>query len=257
MCGTIAEFLEKDGQIKTVVFKDYRFKVTPIQYYNTDGSTREYRTLFFPQELFTSYPVSEGMPIHLFLNTIDSNFGVTKIFDENVRGVMEVEPKNEKGETLVFSEYLITTKLEAPYYSNLIHEINLAFYYKLPNATLVLLRKFFENLLVDLFQEEFGVEEIGLYYDENGNRHHNLGVLSKNLREKIGAFKKYDESFYNDKEDLTRFLTSEIKQHGDACAHVFEPFHKNMDKIKKLKPLINKYSSQISLIIETIKRMKK
>ena len=256
MWGTVAEFLEKNGQVKTVVFRDYKFKVNPIQYYNSDGSTTEYRTLYFPQDLINSYPVSEGMPIHLFLNTIDRDFGITNIFDENVRGVIEVEPRNEKGEILISSDHLVTTKFKDNYYSDLTHEINLAFYYKLPNATLVLLRKFFENLLVDLLQENFGEDELELYYDVNDNRHHNLGVLTKNLRQNFGELKKYDEAFYKDKENLTRFLTSDIKQHGDACAHIFQPFQKNMDKIKTLKPSINKYSAQIISIIEKIKRMK-
>ena len=47
MSGTVAELLEKNGQIKRVIFKDYMFKVDVKQTYKVDGKTFERRMLFF------------------------------------------------------------------------------------------------------------------------------------------------------------------------------------------------------------------
>ena len=254
MSGTVAELLEKNGQIKRVIFKDYMFKVDVKQTYKVDGKTFERRTLFFPPDLIKGYAISEGMPIHLFLNKIVRGTEITEIFDEIERGEMDVEPRNEKGELLISSDQLITIKFIEYYYLDLKEETNRAFYYKLPNATLVLLRKLFENLLVDLLREKFGEKEIELYYSINDNRHHSLSLLIKNIRSKFDELKKYDETFYRDREDFMRFL-QDIRQHGDASAHVFSHFEKNMNKNKTLKPLVNKYSSQIVQLIQKIKGM--
>ena len=209
---------------------------------------------FFPPDLIKGYAISEGMPIHLFLNKIVRGTEITEIFDEIERGEMDVEPRNEKGELLISSDQLITIKFIEYYYLDLKEETNRAFYYKLPNATLVLLRKLFENLLVDLLREKFGEKEIELYYSINDNRHHSLSLLIKNIRSKFDELKKYDETFYRDREDFMRFL-QDIRQHGDASAHVFSHFEKNMNKNKTLKPLVNKYSSQIVQLIQKIKGM--
>jgi len=255
MNGTVTELLEKNGQIKRVIFKDYLFRVRVTQSYMGDGKTFEKRTLYFPPDLIKGYAVSEGMPIHLFLNKIVRGTEITEIFDENERGVMDVEPRNKKGEVLISSDHIVTIKFTDAYYSGLTLEINRAFYYKLPNATSVLLRKLFENLLVDLLREKFGEKELALYYSVKDNRHHSLNRLIPNLRPKFDQFKKYDETFYSDKEDFLRFL-EDIRQHGGAGAHVLLPFEKNMNKIKTLKPLVNKYCSQIVQITRKISSMK-
>jgi hypothetical protein len=252
--GTVAELLEKNGQIKRVISKDYMFGINVVRNYVADMKTSEKRTLYFPADLVRGYAICEGMPIHLFLNKIVRETVTTDIFDEIERGVIDVEPRNEKGEVLISTDQLVTIKFIDNYYSELVFEISHAFYYKLPNATLVLLRKLFENLLVDLLRGEFGVRELALYYSINDNRHHSLNRLIPNVRDKFNEFKKYDEAFYKEREDCLRFLEN-IRQHGDASAHVFQTFEKNMNKINTLKPLINKYCNQINHIIQEIKNM--
>ncbi|MGD0159358.1 MAG: hypothetical protein ABSB89_03580 [Candidatus Bathyarchaeia archaeon] len=260
--GTVAELLDRNGQIKRVISKDYTFELDVKQSYLDNGKTCETRTLILPRELVNGYAISEGMPIHLFLNKtirdtdMEDIFGkeTENIFDEIERGTMDVEPKNEKGEILISSDLLVVTKFEEGFYSDLAMETNRAYYYKLPNATLVLLRKIFENLIVDLLQQKFGEEEIDLYYSVKDNRHHSLNRLIPNMRTKFDEFRRYNESFYRDKEDFLRFL-GEIRQHGDACAHVFSPFEKDMNRIGVLKPFVNKYCTEILSMIHKIREM--
>ena len=42
--GTVAELLEKNGQIRRVIFKDYMFKLDVIQHYVAERKTFEKRT---------------------------------------------------------------------------------------------------------------------------------------------------------------------------------------------------------------------
>ena len=138
--ATIANILEKDGKIKRVVYKDYKFPLVPQMM----GYDKEVRTLFLTDDFLTSYPVSEGTPIHVFLNTIvrEKDTINTPIFAENERGIMDVEPKNELGE-VILTDLLIISQPSDDYYSSLVSEINRGFNYKVPNSTLVMLRKIF------------------------------------------------------------------------------------------------------------------
>jgi hypothetical protein len=250
---TVANVLGKDGTIKKVVYKDYKFPLR-IQ---MRGYDKEVRTLYLTSDFLTSYPVSEGTPIHVFLNTVvrEKETIKTSIFDEIERGIMDVEPKNESGELLTFNDSLITVKTNDDYYSSLFLEINHAFIYKVPNATLVMLRKLFENLIVDLLTAMFGLEDVGLYYSVENHRHLSLNQLMPNLRKKFKELTILDEGLYREEDDFFRLL-DEIKQYGDASAHVLS-LEKNMDRISRLKPRINKHSRQIIQLTNKIRLAKR
>ena len=234
--ATVANILEKDGRISRVVYKDYKFPLLLRGY--------EPRTLHLTDEFLTAYPVNEGTPIHVFLNTLVREKETIKIpiFDEIERGTMDVEPKDEFGE-VILNDSLIICKPTDEYYIHLVSEINRAFNYKLPNATLVMLRKLFENLIVDLLKARYR-NEIDLYYSKESHRHLSLNYLIPNLDKKFGELTINDETFFREKNDFFRFLHS-IRQYGDASAHVLASLEKNMDKISPLKPSINEYINRV------------
>ncbi|MGA3191308.1 MAG: hypothetical protein ABSD73_02200 [Candidatus Bathyarchaeia archaeon] len=75
-------------------------------------------------------------------------------------------------------------KYPQTFYNTLEDEINTAYSNpKLPNATYMLTRKLIENLLYNLLEYKFGVQNISLYYDISNRRAHDFGVLLKNLKE--------------------------------------------------------------------------
>jgi len=80
-------------------------------------------------------------------------------------------------------------KYPQTFYDTLEDEINTAYSNpKLPNATYMLTRKLIENLLYNLLECKFGVQNISLYYDVSNRRAHDFGVLLKNLREHKSDF---------------------------------------------------------------------
>lgn len=166
-------------------------------------------------------------------------------------GPMDVVPKDDKGEIIPSSKIFIETDFTDDYYSSLVIEINRAYGFGLYTSTLVLTRKLFENLLVDLFLARFDVkveDERRLFYDDEKHMHHSLSVLIPNLRHNSDKF--LTRTFAD--EELYRFL-DKIKEKADASAHSVE-IQPDPNMIDSWKPQINEYSK---LILWETTRMRK
>lgn len=119
---------------------------------------------------------------------------------------------------------------------------------------MVLVRKLFENLIIDLLRQKYGERppDKELYYSMNEKRFHSFSTLIHNLETHVDDFKTHNVGFQWDKSknDFFTFLRG-IKERGDACAHSIELIH-DPHEISTLKPLMNKYSD---LIVRLIKRI--
>jgi hypothetical protein len=108
-------------------------------------------------------------------------------------------------------------KYPQTFYDTLEEEINTAHSNpKLPNATYMLTRKLIENLLYNLLQYRFGVQNISLYYDVHNRRAHDFSVLIKNLREHKSDFDPDQhnliEKFLNIVQPFRRDVNSKVHQ---------------------------------------------
>jgi len=257
LCGTVSILVDENYYVKCVINKDYKFQVFSVGHYVDSGKKCIYdRWLILPKELVRDYAIDAGMGIELVLHEIvtgeEVKKEVEKIFSETMeQGSMDFEPKGLSGEALISSELLITTNFTDNYYIDLASEINNAFRIRLFTSTMVLVRKLFENLLVDLLRQRYGTKQVEIYYWIENHMHHSLSTLIRNLKDKFDDFQIYNEVFYRDKDDFLKFL-GEIKEGGDRSAHVLELL-KDSDKINAWKPSINKYSD---LIVRVIQKMK-
>lgn len=253
ICGTVSILVDENYYVKCVINKDYKFQVFSSGYYVDSGSKCVHeRCLMLPKELVRDYAIDAGMGIELLLREIVTGEEVEKIFSERMeQGSMDFEPKGLSGEALVSSELLIATNFTDNYYADLVSEINNAFRIRLFTSTMVLVRKLFENLLVDLLRQRYGTKQVEIYYSTRYHMHHSLSTLIRNLKDNFDSFQIYNDVFYRDKDDFLKFL-GEIKEEGDRSAHVLE-LQKNPDKINAWKPSINKYSDLIVRVIQKIK----
>lgn len=70
------------------------------------------------------------------------------------------------------------------FYKDLQAEINKAYNYGLYSSVFVLVRKLFENLVIDLLREKYGMENIDLFFNFSKSRFHNFNILIETLVEK-------------------------------------------------------------------------
>jgi hypothetical protein len=101
------------------------------------------------------------------------------------------------------------------FYKKLIGEINHLYQFELPLALSVLIRKLFENLIIDILRKRYGTQDLSLYYDTSRRRFQDFSVLIKNLEVKKADFQyvtgSLDNKFINEV-DLYR-------ETGNAGAH--------------------------------------
>jgi hypothetical protein len=247
--------------------KIYDFEVYikngPYNYNSTEYSC--HRSLILPRELVNGYAIDANWGIELTLNELivkGDSVGMpdehSLIFSENdVKSSMDFEVKGLSCE-LTSSEKLVTTQFIDDFYNDLKLEINNAFRIKLLTSTMVLVRKLFENLLIELLRAKFGDKPPGkeLYFSIRDSRFKHFHVLINNFENEIDAFKPFDVNLQWDasKNDFFDFLRV-IKERGDACAHSIEPIH-DVKEINTLKVSINKYSAQLNRLIQNIKESK-
>jgi hypothetical protein len=252
--GTATLLVDKDNYVKCVINKDYEFQVRSSGHYV--GSVCVYdRRLLFPPDLVRDFALDVYMGIELLLREIIMGNDVEKIFSEMiVEGSMEFEPKVTNGEVLPSSELLITTKFAGGFYDDLAIEINSAFRIRLFTATMVLVRKLFENLIVDLLRQKYGERppDKELYYSMKDKRFHSFSTLIHNLEAHVDDFKAHSTVLQWDKgkNDFFKFLR-DIKERGDASAHSIELIH-DPNEINTLQPLMNKYSDLIVRLVQKI-----
>jgi hypothetical protein len=256
--GTVSLLVDQNYYVKCFIKQDYEFQVNSTGHYVDSGSKCVYdRYLTLPKKLVSGYAIDAGMGIELILREVDIGGEVEKIFSEKMeQGSMDFEPKGLIGEELGSSESLITTDFPEKYYVDLVSEINNAFRVRLFTATMILVRKLFENLIIDLLRHRFGMQppNLEIFYSEKNHRFHNLSTLIQNLGKRIDDFGPYTDAWQRDKdqEKFMKFL-KDVKEEGDAKAHSLEFLH-DPQTIIALKPSINEYNALIVRIIQIIEK---
>ena len=263
--GHCSFLTNENNYVETLVDRDYEFRLERIGIYGVSSSEAVYNIwLMLPEDLVSDFGVDRNMGIELVLNEVvygmESQIAdVKKIFSERMeQGSMDFEPKGVDNEALSSSELLVTAKFADEFYDKLASDINSTFRIGSFTATMVLVRKLFENLVIELLRQKYGtgMAQIELFYSTKYNGFHSLSALIKNLSSKIDDFKPY--GFFQldkEKEDFMKFLRS-IKEEGNASAHSIE-LNLNREKISALKLSINTYSGLLVRLIQKTKETPK
>lgn len=122
---------------------------------------------------------------------------------------------SEKGDKVRDTLFIQAGIVDVEYYSTLIDHINLSFQYGINDACLILTRKLFENLVIDILRAEYGGEGINLYFNTETGRFYGLGTLCGNLRDKTAELKHYSRQLDGDL--VSR--VEQFKEHGNSQAH--------------------------------------
>jgi len=114
-----------------------------------------------------------------------------------------------------FNHYINIDDLPDGFYRDLHDEINRAYSYGLFSVVPFLIRKFIENLIIDLFKKKYGTGDINKYYDVRNRRCHNFSTLVETLNNHVGDF-AHIESNLN--VDFIR-LVNKYRVSGNSTAH--------------------------------------
>jgi|GEM_PF-2137013 len=102
-------------------------------------------------------------------------------------------------------------------YEDLVESVERTYASELYSATMVLTRKLFENLLVDIMRGKYGIgDSLDEFYDENRGRFRGFAVILENFGENAQAFKPYDTSLAQGE-----FLSEidDFREEANADAH--------------------------------------
>ncbi len=111
-------------------------------------------------------------------------------------------------------EFVQVEGLPDDFYKPLLIEINLAFRKGMVISLAVLVRKLFENLIIDILRKKYGTRELVLYYDPSRRRFQEFSVVLENFRKK-----KEDFLHITDKVDMVINDIQEYRETGNANAH--------------------------------------
>lgn len=125
--------------------------------------------------------------------------------------------------------YLDIDKPPTDVYRDLVREINFCFTNQAYSATIVLIRKLTENLIVDILREKYGMQEIDLFYIQGQRRFRGLSELLANLRSRLDDFDVLGLK--------SRHITAmeKLKEEGNAKAHSILD-HATKPELRDLRP---------------------
>jgi len=132
--------------------------------------------------------------------------------DENKQDVLSKSLKLQLDDT---NEFIYLVNYPDDFYISLIEEINFQYTTKHSISLSILIRKLFENLIIDILRKKYGTTDLSLYYDRSKRRFHDFSILLKNIETKLSDFHHISPNF--DKKFLQEL--SEYREYGNTGAH--------------------------------------
>jgi len=126
-----------------------------------------------------------------------------------------IEDNKERDEKFL---NLSDSEINGQFYPSTVYEINLCYKVKADHATVILLRKLVENLLLDIIRGHFGMDNVEIFYRLEERQHKSLADLIEVFDENQGDFDRYTTAKEN---EIVSFV-EQIKYSGDAAAHSIE-----------------------------------
>ena len=113
--------------------------------------------------------------------------------------------------------FLDISEPESEFYHTLVEDIERTHTHHVYDATLILTRKLFENLLIEIMRGHYGVgDSIDMYYDTDRAQFKSFSTILENFQKNIKDFKPYALEISDDEflEKLDSF-----RKNGNASAH--------------------------------------
>lgn len=100
-------------------------------------------------------------------------------------------------------------------YQLLVEDINETYRYRIYDATMVLTRKFFEDMVYQILMTHYSGDDVQMYYDHENTRHYTFDELLSNFKDGVPTLRQYSR-------DLDRSMVEDVrdlKDVGNSGAH--------------------------------------
>lgn len=131
-------------------------------------------------------------------------------------------------------DFIDVNNVPDDFYRKLINEINLLYENQFPMSLSILVRKLFENLIIDILRKKYGVGELSLYYNKSKGRFHGFATLLDNLDVKKTDFHYISQNL--DKNFIQKI--NKYRETGNSGAHSID-VNLNIDYFSQNKEDIN------------------
>ena len=172
-------------------------------FYNslTKGSTDIFQAIQNADSNFLDHKKWHEIKIKEFLDEVELCNELTEINSTNTSSP-------------IITKFIDDSGIENHYYKILIEQINKSYHYKLYTILLVLIRKLFENLFIDILRKKYS-QNTELYLNKRG-KHHPFYQIISNTKEKIqlGEF----DSVKSDFNEVILWV-EKLRSEGGKSAH--------------------------------------
>jgi hypothetical protein len=141
-----------------------------------------------PDQNIAAYPSQISGDGHLTKR--DGGYVLTHEGQDHYGGLFDLPNLAEEPRT----DRFLSVDSEERFYSELIEDINKSYQSRIYDATLVLSRKLFESLLIDILRGHYGNQEIRMFFNPDRAMYHPFSVLIENLEENLTDFQHYSLS---------------------------------------------------------------
>lgn len=104
---------------------------------------------------------------------------------------------------------------DASRYAQLVHDVNECYRYRIYDATMVLTRKFFEDMVFQILKTHYSGDDVQMFYDQENNRHYSFGELLNNLSDAVPTLRRFSRELDRGMVEGVR----KLKDEGNAGAH--------------------------------------
>jgi hypothetical protein len=111
-------------------------------------------------------------------------------------------------------EYLEIKPIPDKFYESLVHNINESYRFGIYVATLILVRKLVENLLIDILRKKYTLKRLELFFDKSHGRFLGLSELISSFEGRSKDFKPIEP----DLRDLVQRLR-DLREEGNTATH--------------------------------------
>jgi hypothetical protein len=125
------------------------------------------------------------------------------------------------------------TTLPDDFYKRVVNEINILFTNNHPIPICILVRKLFENLIIDILRKRYGMSDVSIFFDASHRKFHGFSKLLMALSERKTDFAHIASNL----DDIINKI-NKFRENGNASAHSID-VDITMDQIAGMKDDIN------------------
>lgn len=150
---------------------------------------------------------------HWITSTENSGYQLTLEGREKIKELLDEDVLENPRDSDDF--FIDTEVIDEERYEKLVEDINDCYRYRIYDGTIVLTRKFFEDMIFQILKTHYAGKDVQMFYDQENNRHYSFDDLLNNLKEGVPTLRRYSR-------ELDRGLVEDIrdlKDVGNEGAH--------------------------------------